>query len=246
MSISLAVIAFVTACAELPGTVPPSTAPTTSTGAQSRVGINRAPSGSFSRLVIFIHGIFGDGIGTWTHSSGVSWLSLLVQDSRFKEYGIYLVTYPTPKVERASGIEEIANGVLLELEDQRIFERYNEIYLIGHSMGGLIAKRILVDLNRVTQIDKLRRVKAVFYISTPAQGAPLAEVGSWLSKNPQLKDMIPADLNSFLQVIENMWQNLMRDRPRGTGDFPRAYCAYGNQTHRPFHGCKSDLCCDTL
>ncbi len=36
--------------------------------------------------------------------------------------------------------------------------------------------------------------------------------------------MEPANLNSYLQSIENQWQNLMRDR--GNRSFPKSYCAY--------------------
>jgi len=93
-------------------------------------------------------------------------------------------------------------------------------------MGGLLVKRILVDLNRPGQIEKLRRVKPVLYISTPAQGADLAAVASWLSVNPQLTDMRPADLNSFIQSLENQWQDLMRERDAQLQLFPQSFCAY--------------------
>jgi hypothetical protein len=47
---------------------------------------------------------------------------------------------------------------------------------------------------------------------------------SWLSLNPQLGDMRVADLNSFLQALENQWQDLIRDR--GNQPYPRSFCAY--------------------
>jgi pimeloyl-ACP methyl ester carboxylesterase len=110
------------------------------------------------------------------------------------------------------------------LEDNEVLTKYKEVYFIGHSMGGLVIKRMLGDLNRPGQVEKLRKVTAVLYVSTPAQGADLADYGSWLSLNPQLRDMRPADLNSFLQTVENQWQNLMRER--GKEVFPRVFCAY--------------------
>jgi hypothetical protein len=93
-------------------------------------------------------------------------------------------------------------------------------------MGGLIVKRALTNLNRPNYIEKLRRVKAVLYISTPAQGAEIASVGSYLSVNPQLSDMHPADLNSFIQNLENQWQDLLRDRDAQFQQFPQSFCAY--------------------
>jgi pimeloyl-ACP methyl ester carboxylesterase len=130
----------------------------------------------------------------------------------------------TPLFTRSSTIAETATHWLRRLQDEGVFRKYNEIYFIAHSMGGLLVKRMLVDLNRPGQVEKLRQVKAVLFISTPAQGSNLAELGSFLTVNPQLGDMRVADLNSFLQTVEDQWQDLLRDR--NTHLFPRVFCAY--------------------
>lgn len=189
-----------------------------------------APQSS-KKLIVFVHGIFGDPTSSWTNQEGVSWPDLIKNDERFLDFTVATYRYDTPFLHRTSNIEEIAERLLLQLEDRSIFEKFNEVYFIAHSMGGLVIKRVLVSLNRPHQIQKLRTVKAVLYISTPAQGANLAEVGSWLSANPQLRDMRPADLNSFLQGLENQWQNLIRDR--GAPPFPQSFCAYET---KPTHG----------
>jgi tetratricopeptide (TPR) repeat protein len=44
--------------------------------------------------------------------------------------------------------------------------------------------------------------------------------------NPQLKGLKPADLNAFLQSLENQWQNVLRDRDQAGHLFPQSYCAY--------------------
>lgn len=93
-------------------------------------------------------------------------------------------------------------------------------------MGGLVTKRLLVELNRPTELETLRRIRTVLFISTPAQGATLAETASWLSLNPQLRDMAPADLNSFLQSLDNQWDAFLQDRDTTGRVFPRVYCAY--------------------
>lgn len=147
-------------------------------------------------------------------------------DNEFKDFTLVTYRYDSPLRGRTSSIEEVATRLLRQLDDAGVFQRYNEIYFIAHSMGGLIVKRVLTDLNRPSHIDKLRHVKAVLYISTPAQGADIAAVGSWLSINPQLGDMRPADLNSFIQSLENQWQNLLRDRDTQFQLFPQSFCAY--------------------
>lgn len=179
---------------------------------------------SSQKLIVFVHGVFGDPSLTWTNPSGVSWPDLIKNDEKFLSFTVAAYRYDTPLLHRSSGIEEIAVRLLRQLEDEGVFGRYNEVYFIAHSMGGLVVKRILVDLNRPTQIERLHKVKAVLYISTPSQGAERAELGSWLSVNPQLRDMRPADFNTFLQTLENQWQDLIRDRRAHL--FPQSFCAY--------------------
>lgn len=176
------------------------------------------------KLIVFVHGFSGDPTLTWTNRSGESWPELMQADDAFRDFNIETIPYQTPLLSRTSTIVEVATRLLRQLEDEGIFSQYNEIYFVAHSMGGLVVKQMLVNLNRPKQIEKLRRVKAVLYISTPAQGANIAELGSLFSVNPQLRDMKPADLNSFLQSLEDQWQDLLRDR--GTEIFPQSFCAY--------------------
>ncbi len=132
--------------------------------------------------------------------------------------------YDTPRLSRTSTIEEISVRMLQQIGDKGIFENFNEVYFIAHSMGGLVVKRVLVELNRPAQVDKLRKVKAALFIAAPTQGSNSAELASFLSANPQIANMKRADLNVFLQGLENQWQNLMRDRQASL--FPRSFCAY--------------------
>lgn len=145
-------------------------------------------------------------------------------DDAFGDFRIAALQYDTPLLGRTSGIEEVATSILHQLEDIGLFKSYDEIYFIAHSMGGLVVKRMLVKLKSARPLYELRRIKAVLYISTPAQGVSIAEAGAWISANPQLNDMAPADLNSYLQSVENDWQDLIRER--GTSMIPRSYCAY--------------------
>ncbi len=186
-----------------------------------------------AKMIVFIHGLFGDGKSTWRNDhSKTYWPDMIVKDQDFNGYDVYVVNYVTPFISRTSTIEEVATQTLQQLEDEDIFRRYKQIYFITHSMGGLIAKRILVKLNRPATTEQLQRVKAVLYFSAPAQGAEIAEIGQWISLNPQLKDMRPADLNSFLQSLENDWQNLLGDRDRNEPNerFPKSFCAYETQS----------------
>jgi hypothetical protein len=106
----------------------------------------RVPTRSFSflsnpkssqKLIVFVHGVFGDASLTWTNSSSVSWPDLIRGDEMFQDFAVALYRYDTPRLGQTSGIEEIATRLRRQLEDECVFQKYNEIYFIAHSMGGL-------------------------------------------------------------------------------------------------------------
>lgn len=176
------------------------------------------------KLIVFVHGFTGDPSATWTNQSGVSWADLIKEDVQLSDSTIWAHQYDTPLLGQSLTIEETATRLLQQLKDEAAFDRFKEIYFIAHSMGGLVVKRVLVDLNRTTQIKRLQKIKAVLLISTPSQGSSHAQLADLLSLNPQVRDMRPADLNSYLQSIENQWHSLMQDR--GNRPFPKSYVAY--------------------
>src|SRR2546425_6348307 len=48
------------------------------------------------RVIVFVHGIFGDANGTWRSLSGVYWPKLLLSDRAFDDYDIYVANYKSP------------------------------------------------------------------------------------------------------------------------------------------------------
>jgi pimeloyl-ACP methyl ester carboxylesterase len=175
---------------------------------------------SSQKLIIFVHGIAGDASTSWTNRFGRSWLDLMHDDPAFQDFALVALRYNCNFT-----IEEVAETLRKQIEDEGVFLKFSEIYFIAHSMGGLVIKRMLATLNRPTQLDKLRRIKAALFISTPTQGAPLADIGAifrWC--NPQIGDLRPADRNAYLQSVENDWLRLIRDRAADM--FPLTYGAY--------------------
>jgi len=185
-------------------------------------------------VIIFVHGVFGDANGTWRNNdTNAYWPELVAKDNDFVSDNVYVVSYPTPLIGHASNIEETAQRVFQQLDDQGLL-KYERIYFITHSMGGLIVKRLLDNLDIPSRIADLRRIRAVLLISTPSQGAPIAALATWLSMNPQFKDMKPADFNTFLQSLENNWIRMLLERDRAHADYPQIFCAYETQPTRGF------------
>jgi pimeloyl-ACP methyl ester carboxylesterase len=204
--------------------------------ASSRVSrfYKQSPRDGTSRLIIFLHGVMGGAATTWGQPETPNfWPTVVESDPRFSDYDIYVVNYSSPPIGRAPNIYETANSELNYLEDRGVFDRYREVHFIAHSMGGLVVKRMLVRLRDRGEIRKLQRAMAVVCLSTPAQGAGVAAVGTWFSNNPQFVGMIEAHLNESIQELEDSWTQLLRARDRNGEAFPQFHCAYETL---PMHG----------
>jgi len=202
-------------------------------GCESRPELFPPPTSGFvgpsdrDKVIVFIHGVTAGNEKSWRHPvTGAYWPALMQADPELKDYGTYLLGYYSPKFSKASTIAEIANRELQRLKDEGLLAPNKQLVLVAHSMGGLVAKEILTQLNRPNreELERLDRVKGVIFLSSPAQGADLGEYASWISMNPEFRNMQPADLNAFLQRLEDSWQNLLRDRDLLGLTVPRAFC----------------------
>lgn len=145
------------------------------------------------------------------------------------DYSVLVTSYPSA----FATIEDAVSHVQEQLTARRIFHDYREIHFVAHSMGGLIVKRLLADLNRGPTSEMLSRVRSVILLGTPSQGTDIAALGAWLAMYPQLGGMTPSKLNDYLVVIEKQWRNLLNDRREGVGTALRAHCVVET---RPTYG----------
>lgn len=176
------------------------------------------------KVIVFVHGVLGDMDNTWTNSQAhTSWPELVASDPDLTDYDIYVYGYQSSCEGDQSNITEIANRFQANLIDGGFFSNYQEIYFIAHSMGGLITKRLLSSMN--SDMDKLQRVRGVLLMAVPSAGAPIASLAGWLSTNPQFKNMDPQSSHAYLQIMEQDWNNMLRNRTPDS-PFPRVFVAY--------------------
>jgi len=168
-------------------------------------------------LLVFIHGFIGS-TETWIKKDGAKpFIDLFMKDDQIREnFDIGIFEYHTellsffPKTKRLmkfiSGgtnrknlpIEEIS--LLLESKLRYSFPQYENIVLIGHSMGGLVAKRyILNDINK----NSTTRVKLYVSLATPHSGSSIATFGKRIIDNYQVKDLDP--LSESINAMNNEW-----------------------------------------
>lgn len=177
-------------------------------------------------VVIFIHGVLGDSITSFrSENNQKSWPELLSEDKSLSEpIHVKSLSYSSKPLSNASNINEISTGLLNKLVTQDVFNNHDKVIFITHSMGGLITKRMLVQLN-LDHPDMYKKVAGIFFIATPSDGSNLANIASWFSKNPQFNDMSRKDSNTFLQSTEGDWQSLLKKR-NDQYPFPKAFCVY--------------------
>lgn len=180
---------------------------------------------STKALVVFIHGVMGDAKETWASAGDPDgWPGIVVRDPKMPAVDALSLGYRSEPLNASSNIEEIAVRTLQSLQDEGVFNNYEQIAIVSHSMGGLITKRML-SLMKNNYPEQLKKVKLVVFFSTPSQGSNEAEMASWMSSNPQFRDMQPSDLNTFLQTLDNDWRSLLQQRT-AQQLYPKSYCAY--------------------
>lgn len=142
-----------------------------------------------TKLVVFVHGIFGDPICTWTaKADSQSFFKAIRADTHIAAtFDIFSFGYPTGIFDEFALTPEQAGAQLAAwLRDK---PNYSEIVFVTHSMGALAALEAIT-----TSPDVADRTSMVLALSPPFDGSELARQGDkvWLP-NPALRLLFPPD-----------------------------------------------------
>ncbi len=174
-------------------------------------------------LVLFVHGFTGDSKKTWTNANGTVFPELLLADETISDnfdvasYNYFtellnlfadtkekvrrirdLIWRKTHKKERNLDIGELSKNLSSHL--RFTLEQYDNIYIIAHSMGGLITKSLIQnDLN----LSGHTKVKLFVSLAVPHQGASSAVLGSIISSNLQISNLNPVE--QFITELNQSW-----------------------------------------
>lgn len=138
------------------------------------------------KVVLFIHGLGGDSKKTWG-----KFPELIEKDKELDEkFGIEYYSFPTslfrfPFQKKSPTIQHLAEGLRTQIEHS--LSDYQEIALVCHSLGGLIAKKYLIE--EVKSQNNLR-ISKLFLFAVPNNGANLATIAGHIAfKHRQLKQV---------------------------------------------------------
>jgi pimeloyl-ACP methyl ester carboxylesterase len=174
-------------------------------------------------VLVFVHGIFGDTLGTWTNPNGTRFFDLVDKDP---DLGPKVDSYAFGYTSRMFGsgsfdIQEAANRLHIYLDHAGVLG-YPAIVFVAHSMGGLVVLRELL-----THREMLDRVKLILLYATPQEGAQITTIARKVAHNPALEQMLPADRDGYLRLLNDEWKGLEAAKR------PPIRCAYEK---RPTYG----------
>lgn len=155
--------------------------------------------------VVFVHGIFGDTLRTWSPGAGkpAFWDLMVSIPDVGPKLDMYAFGFTSQKLAAGSlDIREAANTLHESLRFQKVLD-YPTIVFVAHSMGGLVVLRELINHR-----DLIEKVPLVVLYATPQEGSQIAEIASKVANNPALAEMFGADRNQFLQMLDEDWKRL--------------------------------------
>jgi pimeloyl-ACP methyl ester carboxylesterase len=147
-------------------------------------------------IVCFVHGFSGDPESTFKPIP-----EFIIAENELNGWDVISIGYSTdlmPNIGKGiwaanPDITKIANYLQTNLEI--LFDHYNRVALIGHSMGGLVIQRAI--LNR----DDIHKISHVLFYGTPSGGLKKAWFLRWF-KN-QICDMDYE--GEFIKKLRNEW-----------------------------------------
>jgi pimeloyl-ACP methyl ester carboxylesterase len=191
------------------------------------------------RAIVFMHGLLGSprqSFGDWPKF-------IAADDTEFPDHGkmsdvaVYAVDYEANFTSHST-LEDTANSVAAELAASSIFKDHRHVWLVAHSMGGLILKRTLSLWKLQNKTAPLNRILGVGLLGVPSAGAPLADLvssvgidrlASWIGYNGSLvRDLTTDSGERYLDSLENDWMAVRAARNQGpvTRYTPRISCVY--------------------
>ena len=122
---------------------------------------------------------------------------MLTHDPTFNGQDIYVYHYPSPRLDRAFSIDEIADNMRLVLSTDGVLQ-HDEITFVSHSMGGIVTRPSSSDTKR-----RLLERSACLLFATPTTGSPYAKIAALISHNPQFKQLYPMQADSYLAPLQS-------------------------------------------
>ena len=154
------------------------------------------------RLVVFLHGLGGDAVGTWAQFP----VLLRKEKDVTSRYGeIDSWQYATSALGATRSLSEIAHELTNFLNAKIASNAFDEIAFITHSQGGLLARRYLANV--LLEPRHARKITPVFRLltfATPHWGAVSEKAGALVPESRAQQKALAYD-SDFILSLNNDW-----------------------------------------
>jgi pimeloyl-ACP methyl ester carboxylesterase len=156
--------------------------------------------------VVFVHGIFGDTLETWTNSRKETFFDFLMKEPDVgPKVDMFAFGFRSNMFKGGSfDIQGAANRLHESLKYHKVVE-YPAVVYVAHSMGGLVVIQHLL-----TQRALIEKTRALVFFATPQEGAQIAMIANRVANNPALNQMFPPDdgEGGHLRLLNDQWRAL--------------------------------------
>lgn len=169
------------------------------------------------RVIIFVHGVFGDPHDTWTNAgTKASFPTLVSKDKTFDDADIYVFGYPTTFTGSTLDVDQLSGLLQTRLQAVGITKDYDELVFVAHSMGGLIVRDFILKEGP----GLAKKVPMIVSYATPYTGSDAARIAQTFAENPQLKSMEKLASGGYIAGLQTRW-SAFEERKQ-----IRTFCAY--------------------
>lgn len=175
-------------------------------------------------LVVFLHGYLGDPTSTWTNEQTKHfWPQSLVQDESFAGVDAFVFGYRTAALATTLNVTELAAALKEYLEEAGALDssKFNNLVFVTHSMGGLVARELLMGYRGIAD-----KTKFIYFLATPTNGSQVADIGRLFSNNPQLQGLAVSTPDSYLGTVLSRWSRSTLSNSRYYREAITSHCAY--------------------
>ena len=152
-----------------------------------------------TKLIVFLHGWTGDRATTWNRFP-----QLVLEDPIFHNCDVLSLAYPTFMVRRNLYIPQLVSWLLRQLNANSVLDKYDAVAIVAHSMGGLIARELVIQSRLGQNTTKIRGIVA---IGTPHQGAKIATLAKEIGISRGFaRSLAPG--SEFLASLAVYWNGL--------------------------------------
>jgi pimeloyl-ACP methyl ester carboxylesterase/molybdopterin-guanine dinucleotide biosynthesis protein len=162
--------------------------------------------------VIFIHGI-NSSEDCWKNSNGVYWPELLKDESELADVGIYVFSYRTGINTGSYSLSDIVDSLREYFTLDNLIDSVGIIF-VCHSMGGIVARRFLVNQHSKLLESGLNRV-GLFLVASPSLGSEYANMLGLISSilgHTQASALKFSENNLWLNDLDKDFTNLRENK----------------------------------